>query len=207
MTLTRRIAKLLGHGLARIEVTGLERIPRTGGVLLAANHRAYVDGPLLYGVLPRPTVFFVKDEVFRGVVGRVLRRIGQIPVRRGTVERAPLVAALGTLAAGGIVGVFPEGSRGTGDIDDVRRGIAYLAVRSGCPVLPVACHGTPAIGRRTVLRRRPRVTVTIGPPIPLAPTDRASRRTVAAAAEGVRLALAAHVAATRPTTAPEDFQP
>jgi 1-acyl-sn-glycerol-3-phosphate acyltransferase len=185
--------------LASVRFEGAERVPAGGGVLLAVNHTAYLDGPLVYGLLPRPAVFLVKAEAFRGPVGLVLRRTGQIPVRRGLAERAPLVAALGTLADGGVVGVFPEGTRGGGDVERVEHGIAYLALRSGCPVLPVACHGTAELrGRRAMRPRRPPVLVVVGDPIMLPAGRSVGRRTVAAAAERVRTALAAHVAATRP---------
>lgn len=193
--ITRGIGAVLARGLARTVVAGA--VPE-GAVLLAVNHTALVDGPLLYGVLPRPVAFLVKAEVFRGPLGTLLRHTGQIPVRRDKAERAPLTAALEVLAAGGIVGVFPEGTRGEGDVEQVRHGIAYLAVRSGAPVVPVAVHGTRARRGWAFWRpHRPPVLVAFGPPVAL-PAGRASRRTVAAAATEIHRALAAHVAATRP---------
>jgi 1-acyl-sn-glycerol-3-phosphate acyltransferase len=197
MSVTRVTARALGHLLGRIEITGAERVPAAGGVLLAVNHSAYVDGPLMYGVLRRPAVFMVKAEEFRGPVGAMLRRIGQIPVRRGMVERAPLQRALATLAAGGVVAVFPEGSRGAGTVEAVQHGVAYLALRSGCAVVPVACHGTRAIQQRRGLRR-PRVRIAFGLPVELPATRTASRRNVSEAAERIRRAMAEHVVATRP---------
>ena len=195
LRITRAIGRGLAAGLARVTVTG--SVP-PGGVLLAVNHTALVDGPLLYGLLPRPVAFLVKAEVFRGPLGALLRHTGQIPVRRGTAERAPILAALETLRRGGVVGVFPEGTRGTGEVAQVRHGIAYLAVRSGAPVVPVAVHGTAARrGWAFWLPRRPPVLVAFGTPMAL-PTGAASRRTVAAAAEEIRRSLADHVAATRP---------
>lgn len=202
MTATRLTARGLGRALARVEVTGRDRVPARGGLLIAVNHTAFVDGPLVYGVLRRPAVFLIKAEMFGGIVGATLRRIGQIPVRRGIAERAPLQRALAALAAGGVVGVFPEGTRGAGTVEQVQHGIAYLALRSGCPVVPVACHGTGALLRRGRPVRRPRVRVAFGAPIAVSGQRRASRRMIAAAAEDIRAALAAHVAATRPTTQP-----
>jgi 1-acyl-sn-glycerol-3-phosphate acyltransferase len=147
--------------------------------------------------------------VFRGPLGTLLRHTGQIPVRRGTVESAPLRAALAVLEAGGIVGVFPEGTRGDGDVTQVRHGIAYLAVRSGAPVVPVAVHGTrERRGPRILVPHRPPVSVAFGPPLHLS-AGPASRRTVAAAASEIHRTLAAHVAATRPQPErePERDQP
>jgi 1-acyl-sn-glycerol-3-phosphate acyltransferase len=202
LRITRWIGRELGTALARLTVTGA--VP-AGAVLLAVNHTALVDGPLLYGLLPRPVAFLVKAEAFRGPLGALLTHTGQIPVRRGTVERAPLLTALERLRAGGIVGVFPEGTRGDGAVARVRHGVAYLAVRSGAPVVPVAVHGTrERRGTKILVPRRPPVLVAFGPPLHL-PTGPASRRTVAAAASEIHRTLAAHVAATRPE--PERDQP
>ncbi|HEX3811532.1 MAG TPA: lysophospholipid acyltransferase family protein [Mycobacteriales bacterium] len=187
-----RAARGIGQGLilvlTRMEVVGLENLPMTGSVLLAANHTHNIDGPLLFGLVPRPTAFFVKAEAFIGPIKPFLLHIGQIPIRRGTVERAPLAAALDTLAAGGSVGIFPEGSRGRGDVAKVEHGIAYLAVRSGAPVVPIACAGTNEVLQRRSLRR-PKVRVLIGPPVQV-PAGAASRQAVADAAEQIREALA-----------------
>ena len=188
---TRVIGRGLTRALARLTVAG--DVP-AGPLLLAANHTALIDGPLLYALLPRPAAFLTKAESFRGPVGTLLRHTQQIPVRRGVAEREPLLAALGFLDAGGIVGVFPEGTRGAGDVSSVRHGIAYLAVRSGAPVVPVAVHGTAALRRPTL--GRPPVLVAFGPPVRLS-GGAASRRTVAAAAAEIHRTLAAHVAATR----------
>ena len=198
LRITRGIGLVLGRVLARVTVTG--DLP-DGPLLLAVNHTALVDGPLLYGLLPRPVAFLVKAEVFRGPLAALLRHTAQIPVRRGTVESAPLRAALLTLAAGGIVGVFPEGTRGDGDVTQVRHGIAYLAVRSGAPVVPVAIHGTRRRrGRAMLVPHRPPVLVAFGEPLHLTGGP-ASRRTVAGAASEIHRTLAAHVAATRPAPA------
>ena len=204
-TVSRGVGRRLNRTLARVIGTGTVR---AGAVLLAVNHTALVDGPLIPGVLPRPVAFLVGAEVFRGPLGPLPRRTGQIPVRRGTVESAPLRAAPGVLAAGGIggiVGVFAEGTRREGEVTQIRHGIAYLAVRSGAPVVPVACHGTRARRGWAVLRpHRPPVLRRVRAAVQV-PRGAASRRTVAAAAAEIHRALAAHVAATRPE--PERSQP
>jgi 1-acyl-sn-glycerol-3-phosphate acyltransferase len=195
---SRWLARSLGRGLTRLVITGTENLP-AGGVLLAVNHASYLDGPLLYGALPRPGTFLVKAEVFRGVVGWYLHKIGQIPVRRGVAEREPLVTALAVLAEGGIVGIFPEGTRRADATEssallEVRHGIAYLALRSGCPVVPVACLGTERVlprGRALPAWRRP-VTVAFGPPLPVA-TERPTRQAIAVTATRIRDLLNEHL--------------
>jgi 1-acyl-sn-glycerol-3-phosphate acyltransferase len=188
MRFARGLGQVLLAPLAGVEIIGAENLPATGKVLIAANHTHNIDGPMLFALLPRPTAFFVKAEAFVGPIKPFLVHIGQIPVRRGTVERAPITDALEALAAGGAVGVFPEGSRGSGEVAKVEHGIAYLAVRSGAPVVPIACSGTAAVLTRHSVRR-PKVRVMFGSPVHI-PSGPASRQAVAEAAEQIREALA-----------------
>ncbi|SHG63483.1 lysophospholipid acyltransferase family protein [Streptoalloteichus hindustanus] len=175
----------------RLRVRGRHRVPRGVPVVLVANHSAFVDGPFLYGVVGRRAVFLIKREIFRGPLGWALRRIGQLPVRRGEPDRTSLLAAVRVLRAGGLVGVFPEGTRGDGAVSDAENGAAWLARSAGALVLPVACRGTlrPADGRR---RFRPRVDVLVGEPFAL-PADK-GRTALRAATERLRGELAALVA-------------
>jgi 1-acyl-sn-glycerol-3-phosphate acyltransferase len=176
----------------RLRVHGREHVPAGGGVVLVANHSAFMDGPLLFGQLGRRSVFLVKQESFHGPLGWYLRRLGQLPVRRGEVDRAPLLTALRTLRAGGVVGVFPEGTRGSGDVAQARQGAAWLARSAGAVVLPVACRGTRAGRERALPRWRPRVDVLIGEPVPV--NSERGRSALAGATERIRVELAALVA-------------
>jgi 1-acyl-sn-glycerol-3-phosphate acyltransferase len=174
----------------RVRVHHRERIPESGPVVLVSNHSANLDGPLLFGLLGRRAVFLVKQEMFRGPLAWALRRIGQLAVRRGEPDRRPLMAAVAVLRGGGLVGVFPEGTRGSGDVAAAQHGAAWLARATGAAVLPVVCRGTrrPAGSRR---RWRPRVDVLVGQPLEMpAGRDRAS---LTSATETVRAALAGMV--------------
>jgi 1-acyl-sn-glycerol-3-phosphate acyltransferase len=162
------VAKWIGTWLFvplyRLHVYHLERVPASGAVVLVANHSAYIDGPLLFGLTRRRSVFLVKQEMFTGLLGLALLRLGQIPVRRGTVDRRPLITALAVLRGGGLVGVFPEGTRGTGEVAAAHNGAAWLARTSGATVVPVVCRGTrrpEGSGRRL----RPRVDIMVGEPL------------------------------------------
>ncbi|WP_224391291.1 1-acyl-sn-glycerol-3-phosphate acyltransferase [Pseudonocardia sp. ICBG1293] len=174
----------------RVRIRHPERIPATGPVVLVANHSAFVDGPLLFGMFGRRVVFLVKAEMFSGIVGPLLRWLGQVPVRRDVVDRRPLTTLLDVLRDGGVVAVFPEGTRGTagtgGDIGRARQGAAWLARAASAPLLPVAVRGTrrPAGAGR---RFRPRVDVLVGEPLP-APTA-PGRDGLATATVGVTEAL------------------
>ncbi|MCS7482845.1 lysophospholipid acyltransferase family protein [Umezawaea endophytica] len=152
----------------RVRVHGGEHVPPTGAVVVVANHSSMADGPLLFGALPRRVVFLIKQEMFAGPLGWFLRKIGQLPVRRGVPDRTPLLAAVEVLRAGGVVGVFPEGTRGSGDVADAQHGAAWLARSSDAVVLPVACRGTlrpPGATRRFL----PVVDVLVGKPFELPP--------------------------------------
>jgi 1-acyl-sn-glycerol-3-phosphate acyltransferase len=167
-----------------------ERIPARGPVVVVANHSAFVDGPLLFGLLGRRAVFWVKQEMFSGVVGWGLRRIGQLPVRRGVADRRPLTAAIAVLRGGGLVGVFPEGTRGSGDVAAAEHGAAWLARTSGATVVPVVARGTrrpDGSGRRW----RPRVDIVVGEPLTVPAGG--GRAGLTAATETVRAELATMV--------------
>jgi 1-acyl-sn-glycerol-3-phosphate acyltransferase len=154
---------VVGRLAFRVRVHGAERVPRTGPVVLIANHSTFAEPQLIFGMLPRRSVFLVKEELFAGAVGRLFRWIGQVPVRRGTPDRAPLLSAISVLSDGGLVGVFPEGTRGAGDVASAERGAAWLVRASGATLLPVATRGTlrpEGRGRRF----RPRVDILVGEP-------------------------------------------
>ncbi|MFN2496088.1 MAG: lysophospholipid acyltransferase family protein [Pseudonocardiaceae bacterium] len=171
----------------RLRVWHRERIPVSGPLVVVANHSAIVDGPLLYGLLGRRSTFLIKEEMFHGPLRWGLPRLGQIAVRRGSGERAPLHIGARVLRAGGVVVVFPEGTRGEGDVAHARHGAAWLARASAAPLLPVAIRGTrrPAGSGR---RFRPRVDVLFGEPITTPPGE--GRAGLAAATEQMRTRLA-----------------
>lgn len=171
----------------RIRVHGIERVPRTGPVVLVANHSSMLEPQLIYGMLPRRSVFLVKQEMFRGIAGRGLRAIGQVPVKRGEPDRTPLLTAVEVLKGGGLVGVFPEGTRGEGNVAVAEQGAAWLVRSTGATVLPVATRGTrrPEGARR---RFRPTVDMMVGEPFDL--TVGRGRSGLIEATEQIRVRLA-----------------
>ncbi|MBM7442086.1 1-acyl-sn-glycerol-3-phosphate acyltransferase [Streptomyces sp. HB132] len=132
----------LMYGLFRPRVLGAWRVPTTGPVILAVNHAHNLDGPMLMGTAPRPVHFLIKKEAFVGPLDPFLRGIGQLKVDRTTVDRNAITQALGVLGDGGVLGIFPEGTRGEGDFASLRAGLAYFAVRGGAPIVPVAVLGS-----------------------------------------------------------------
>jgi 1-acyl-sn-glycerol-3-phosphate acyltransferase len=188
--LARWVGAWLFRPFYRMRVHHRDRIPAKGPVVLVANHSAFVDGPLLFGLLGRRAVFLTKQEMFAGPIGWWLPRIGQLAVRRGEPDRRPLLVAVDVLRAGGLIGVFPEGTRGSGEVAAAQHGAAWLARTTGAVVVPVVCRGT----RRpdgTGRRWRPRVDVLVGEP--LAIPSGGGRAGLITATETVRAALAGMV--------------
>jgi 1-acyl-sn-glycerol-3-phosphate acyltransferase len=148
--------------VADVHVSGMEQCPAHGGLILASNHSHLTDIPLIAAWCRRAVIYFTKWEIRDWpVIGGIGLHYGQIFVRRGEADRRAIREALTCLAAGEVLGVFPEGHRSHGrGLLPGKPGIGLLAVRSGVPVWPVAVTGTESIGRRL----RPRVTLTGGPP-------------------------------------------
>nr|WP_202453221.1 lysophospholipid acyltransferase family protein [Streptomyces sp. SID4913] len=166
------------YGLFRPRVLGAWRVPASGPVILAVNHSHNIDGPMLMGTAPRPVHFLIKKEAFVGPLDPFLRGIGQLKVDRTTADRTAITHALGVLEDGGALGIFPEGTRGEGDFASLRAGLAYFAVRSGAPIVPVAVLGSTERRGRLISALPPlrsRVDVVFGAPFEAG--DRSGRRT------------------------------
>ena len=129
--------------LFRLQVSGQDHIPRTGGVLIAANHTSYLDIPILGCALPRQASFIGRMDLFSGIVGTILRYLGWIPIRRERVDRKAFDEAVGRLKAGRVVVIYPEGSRSPdGRLQPGKPGIGMIAAAAGCPVVPALLEGT-----------------------------------------------------------------
>lgn len=128
---------------------GEHHVPRTGPVILASNHVGYLDGPLTAGFAPRVVHALTKKEMFEGHTGWFLRAVGQIPLSRYDVDPAAIKDCLKVLREDGVVGIYPEGTRGDGEFRHVHTGVAYLALATGAPVVPLAVFGTREPGGHT----------------------------------------------------------
>ena len=146
-------------------------VPRRGGVIYASNHVGIVDGPLLGIFAPRPAHTLTKIEMFRGLLGRFLLQAGQIPLDRFHTDPAAVKTCLKVLRDGGAVGIYPEGSRGAGDLQRFHRGAAYLALVSGAPVVPVTMLGSrePGAHHNSLPPRRSRIDLVFGVPYRIDP--------------------------------------
>ncbi|HWB67542.1 MAG TPA: lysophospholipid acyltransferase family protein, partial [Mycobacteriales bacterium] len=198
LMLARRLAARLLRGYFRLRIVGLEHLPAEGPVLVAGNHSGFLDGPIVMIMLSRPSSFLAKSELYKGALKKVLEFARQIPIHRGTPDRAGLRAGLRVLAGGGVLGVFPEGTRGTGELASIQHGIGYLALHGHCPIVPVVCKGTAeALPKgKAVPRFRAPVDVVFGAPFTLVPDgDPRTRAAMADAAEQIRARLLEHLSA------------
>jgi 1-acyl-sn-glycerol-3-phosphate acyltransferase len=149
-----------------VEVHHAERVPVAGGVVLAANHVGVIDGPLLAVFAPRPVHALTKQEMFAGGLGPFLRATGQIPLDRFRPDLRAIRTSLRVLRDGGAVGIFPEGTRGDGELHRFHHGAAYLALVTGAPVVPVTMIGTrpPGGGSNALPERGGVVEIVFGQP-------------------------------------------
>jgi 1-acyl-sn-glycerol-3-phosphate acyltransferase len=150
-----------------VETYGEQRVPQTGGVVMAANHVGWLDGPLLAICSPRPVHALTKQEMFGGPLGWFLLAAGQIPLDRENVDLRAIRAAVRAIEDGLAVGVFPEGARGAGNMVSPRSGAAYLALVTGAPVVPVSFLGTRMPGGHdgSIPPRGNRIAMTFGHPV------------------------------------------
>ncbi|MER6751030.1 lysophospholipid acyltransferase family protein [Streptomyces fungicidicus] len=200
----RRIGVGLMYGLWKPRVLGAWRVPTAGPVIFAVNHSHNIDGPMVMGVAPRPTHFLIKKEAFVGPLDPFLNGIGQLKVDRTTTDRTAISRALGVLEQGGVLGIFPEGTRGGGDFASLRAGLAYFAVRGGAPIVPVAVLGSSE--RRGRLMKglpplRSRVDVVFGDPFEAGDgSGRRTRKALDEATERIQKQLTAHLENARRLT-------
>ena len=186
---------VLDHLIYRTTITGRDNVPTGGPVIFAGNHISFLDGPVMFGAAPRPMHILVKQEMFKGFLGRVLTASGQLPVDRSG-DRAALQRCTKLLDAGRCVGILPEGTRGSGEAAGISSGVAWLALQTGAPVVPVAILGTRTGGEHLDSVPRPgrRLHVSFGGALTLGRrAGESGRASMDRAAQEIRAALAGHV--------------
>jgi 1-acyl-sn-glycerol-3-phosphate acyltransferase len=171
----------------RRRLVGAEHVPREGPVILAANHRSFLD-PFLIGVcLQRPVFYLAKKEIFaiHPVVSWLLGALGAFPIDRGNGDGDAMATARRILERGDCVVIFPEGTRvRPGPLGRPRRGVGRLALETGAPVVPVAVLGTEAVRRGWRIRPR-RLSVRMGPPLRFPRVERPSPQLAAAVTDRI----------------------
>ncbi len=145
--------------------TGREHARLRGGLIVASNHRSFLDPFAIGGCLPwrRPMNYVAKVELFeRRWQGWILSRLGAFPIRRGESDEEAMETARQIVERGGAVCIFPEGTRTRrGTLRSPRRGVGRLALQTGAPVIPTAVLGTEHVRRGWRIRPR-KVKVRLG---------------------------------------------
>jgi 1-acyl-sn-glycerol-3-phosphate acyltransferase len=203
LRLTRPLVGLWLRLLWRVKVHNAQYVPKSGAVILAANHIGVLDGPALIAFTRRLTFALVKREAFTGTLGQFLSYVGQISVNRREIDPQAIRRAVQVLRAGKVLAVFPEGARSGGEVGWAKGGAAYLAMVSGAPIVPVAILGTrePGQHKNQVPRLRRPIWVVYGEPFTV-PRSSWPRRKAAVAqwTQVVRERLADHVVAAQALT-------
>ena len=147
--------------------TGRRNIPATGGVMLVSNHLSSLDVFLLGFGVERPLNYVARSTLFFPVLGPLIRSVGGFPIQREGMGASGMKETLKRLRAGGIVTLFPEGTRSAdGELAPLKPGIALLVSRAGVPVVPAGIAGTFRAWPRGRLLPVPRpVRIHYGPPI------------------------------------------
>jgi len=178
--IVRAVLQPFFHLYFRMSRIGREHVPE-GPVILASNHRSFLDPFVIATIARRPLYYVAKEELFRGrVISWLLNNLGAFPVRRGESDTDMLDTAKAILARGDAVLIFVEGTRiRPGALGRPRSGVGRLALETGAPVVPVAVIGTEAI--RKGWRVRPhKVRIRVGAPLTF-PLVQAPSRTLASA--------------------------
>ena len=168
-SLGRPLARFCFGTFGRMEITGAENVPPRGPVILACNHLAFTDPPLLVAAIPRPLHFLGKKELFTNPLGRFLMHgFHVLPYDRTVASTETMRTLLRLLDQDRVVALFPEGTRSKSHtLQEAQLGIVYLALKSQAPILPVGVTGT----EKTRGWRMPmplcRLTASIGPPFTL----------------------------------------
>jgi len=182
----RVVVILITRGYFRATVKGAEHIPRSGAFIMAPIHRSNLDTPFVALATSRRLRYMGKESLWKGAFGAwFLTALGGFPVKRGSADREALRACQTVLERGEPLVLFPEGTRQSGpEIRELFDGAAFLACRTGTPILPVGLGGTEAALRKGSKLVYPvKMTIVIGEPIyPPAPTEggRTSRRAIKA---------------------------
>jgi len=170
--LSQGMSRVFANIFGKFRVFGLENIPETGGVLLAANHQSVLDPVLVAMVLPREMHFMARRSLFRNPIFRaIIVSYNAFAIERDTADVKGVKNAIARLESGAILLVFPEGTRTEdGSIGPMKPGIGMLAERAAVPIVPVLIDGAyEVLPKGALFPRFGRISIVFGKPLP--PSD------------------------------------
>jgi 1-acyl-sn-glycerol-3-phosphate acyltransferase len=162
---TVAMIKLIVGILRGMEKQGREHIPAQGAVLIASNHVAYFDPPLIGSASPREFYYMAKKELFENsLLGWLISKYNAFPISRGSFDREGIKKATEMLKEGNALLVFPEGTRSKdGNLKEPKLGVAKLALETGAPIVP-ACIDYSGSWLKAFFQRR-KIKIKFGSPI------------------------------------------
>jgi glycerol-3-phosphate dehydrogenase (NAD(P)+) len=166
---------------------GREHVPSEGGVILAANHKSFLDPFVIGCCVRRPVYFVAKRELFdKRWQGWLLNALGAFPIRRGESDEESVETAKQIASRGDVVVIFPEGTRvrRADELGRAKRGVGRMVLETGVPVVPIALTGTER-ARRGLVIRPVKVRVRFGPALRFPSVETASPRLAERVAERI----------------------
>ena len=164
----RLLIVIVGKALFRLSIEGTEHVPKDGAFVLAPVHRSNLDFAIVSAVTTRRMRYMGKDSIWKiKQLNWFFNALGAFPVRRGTPDREAMRTVNDLLASGEPVVMFPEGTRKFGPVvDELFDGVAYVAIKTGVPIVPVGIGGSEAAWPKGSKMIRPhKIHVVIGPVI------------------------------------------
>ena len=167
-----RVVRAILAGFARVfwrmEVHGRENVPTDGPFVLAPVHRSNIDFLLASTITKRRMRFMGKDSLWKYAwLGKIWTALGAYPVRRGTPDREALRQTVDAIKAGEPAVIFPEGTRKSGPVvEELFEGAAYVAAKTGVPIVPVGIGGSEAAMPKGSKMLKPvKIVLTVGKPL------------------------------------------
>lgn len=171
-SITNGTIKAICHILMRIDSRELAKVPAKGPLLVVANHVNSIEVPLIYvHMMPRRATGYAKVESWDNPLKKFLfDQWGGIPLTRGEADLGAVRKGLEWLEGGGILAIAPEGTRSyTGILQQGKGGVAFLALKSGAPVLPMVYYGHESFWHDLKRLRRGKIKIAVGNPFTLDP--------------------------------------
>ncbi len=174
----RTIVRFLFDHFSRLQVVGMDNLPTDSSYMLAVNHLGRLDAPLVFSLIEheRLTALVADKYMTRPFFRWIVNQVNGIWINRDEVDIQALKAARDYLRTGGILGIAPEGTRSkTGELQEAKTGVAYLADKANVPVIPVGISGTEKALDELLHFRRPEIRIVFGRPVCLPSIERRSR--------------------------------